>query len=88
MESKYKKALRRILDIDLDKKALRRALDIDLGIYPEEIHSPSRGYEKRTPYMNGWNDAVIAHAEEIEAIFSDLKIDTSDWPVKIESREV
>jgi len=47
------------------KKVLDRIINIDLGIYPEYWEGR---YEKRTEYMNGWNDASIKHAEAIEKI--------------------
>lgn len=63
------------------EKALRRILDMDFGVYPKAVHDPDDivGYEKRTPYMEGWNAASIEHLKEIVHIFKELKIDTSDW---------
>ncbi len=65
------------------EEALKRILDIDLGIYPKSIHDPKGGgYEERTPYMEGWNAAVMECTKELIVIFKDLEIDTSGWELE------
>lgn len=42
-------------------RRLRAALDAatDVGIYPQSIVGGVDAYDKRTEYMEGWNDAKI-----------------------------
>ncbi len=63
------------------EKALRRVLDIDLGVYPKSVHGGTEdvNYNERSPYKDGWNDAVIEHAKELILIFKELEIDTKGW---------
>lgn len=48
---------------------LRRALDAatDVGVYPAAVIGGEKPYEKRTEYMEGWNDATRAALREAAA---------------------
>jgi len=46
---------------ELLKKALFDMLDaIDVGIYCKAVKSGNKAYDKRTPYMEGWNENQMA----------------------------
>jgi hypothetical protein len=48
----------RLDELQKENNRLKDALDevTDIGIYPESVIGGDNGYEKRTEYMEGWND--------------------------------
>jgi len=38
---------------------------MDIPIYPEKVIGGESPYEKRTPYMEGWNEALIKVGKEV-----------------------
>ena len=38
----------------------------NIGIYPREIRGGENSYAKRTPYMEGWNDACFQMVKNYE----------------------
>lgn len=55
------------------------------GMYPK-AHVGK--YEKRTPYMEGWNAALIAHTRETNNILSDFGVELYDNHICIDEPEV
>lgn len=47
------------------KKTINDLIDIDQGIYPLSVQGGKNDYKKRTPYMNGWNDALIENMKMV-----------------------
>lgn len=47
------------------KQTLNDIIDIEQGIYPKSIQGSKNDYKKRTPYMKGWNDALIENMKMI-----------------------
>ena len=47
------------------KKTINDIIDIDQGIYPKSVEGSKNDYEKRTPYMDGWNEAVIENMKMV-----------------------
>lgn len=57
-------------------RRLRAALDAatDVGVYPQSVTGGDKPYEKRTDYMEGWNDA------QKEALKTAIEVlEKGDW---------
>jgi hypothetical protein len=39
----------------------------NMGIYPEQGYTTDGRYEKRTEFMNGWNEALLSLTQEVVA---------------------
>ena len=57
-------------------KRLRAALDAatDVGVYSASVQGGDKPYEKRTDYMNGWNDCAMKSLQEAVT-----KLKKGDW---------
>lgn len=61
--------------------AVEDSLD-HIGIYPKSVHGEG-GYEERTEYMNGWNEAVIKLSEQITNTLDSIRDDENDEDVQL-----
>lgn len=67
------------------KKVIDELISIDQGIYPKSIEGSNyTDYQKRTPYMEGWNAALIEHMEMVCKILdeNDVRIINDEVIVK------
>lgn len=57
-------------------RRLRAALDAatDVGLYPHSVVGGDKPYEKRTEYMEGWNDSRMATLRAVVAV-----LESGDW---------
>jgi len=63
------------VEMEILKHTIGAIIDEDPGIYPKAFVGK---YDERTEYMNGWNDALIKHAEMEIDLLADLGIEVRD----------
>lgn len=74
-------------EIEILKKTINDILDIDQGIYPKSIQgSKNNDYEKRSPYMDGWNDALIEHMKMVCKVLNKNGVSVINDEVLIERK--
>jgi len=67
------------------KKVIDELISIDIGIYPKSVQGGGKhDYEKRTLYMDGWNNALIEHMKKVCEVLDKNDVEVLDDEVLIE----